>query len=113
MAAFRLDATSGVSSDRLAEFIEGDVDSDIQSVPGIGPANAAKLAAAGTTNTHQLLGHFLTLKATDFSSQEHCDAFWFWLKQQGVNSSRSSIVLCIAEKANMMMPGTFDADDCE
>jgi hypothetical protein len=79
-------------------------------VPGIGDAGVRDLAAAGITTTYQLLGIFLTLKAADTGSVEHCDKFWYWLKAKVPSSAghRSGVVLAIAQKANASYPGLYD-----
>lgn len=46
---------------------------------------------------------YLLLKGPDdkehkVSCVEHCDKFWAFLQSKGVNSYRSGIVQCIAEK---------------
>ena len=62
------------------------------------------------TTTYQLIGKYLSLKGTDVDSVEHCDKFWYWLKQKGVNSFRGGIVRAIAEKVNTFMAGLYDED---
>ena len=100
---------SQIGDDRLANWLENELDPDIKSVPGIGPATAAKIAQGddGVETTHQLLGRFLTLKAPEAGSQEHCDAFWYWLQAKGVNQYRSGIVQCIVERVEIMMPNLY------
>jgi len=67
-----------VSADSLAKFLEDEIDEEITSVPGIGPAAAKSLKAGddGVATTYQLFGRFLTLKSKGANSQEHCDAMW-------------------------------------
>ena len=98
---------SQVSSDLLADFVEKEFEQDITSVPGIGAASCDKLKDAGITTTYQLLGQFLALKSTDMTPQEHCDEMWYWLKETGVNAYRSGIILCLAEKCEIMMPNLY------
>ena len=63
------------------------------------------------------LQHFLLFKTsinkTDeiIDSKQHCNAFCNWLKLKGIQSYRSDIVMCIAEKTNTMIPGMYDAYD--
>jgi hypothetical protein len=40
---------------------------------------------------------------------EHCDRFWYWLKAAGIDSNRSGIVQCVAEKLDVTFPGLYDA----
>lgn len=95
---------SQVSTDSLAEFVEKELEQDINSVPGIGQATGDKLIAEGIDTTYQLLGQFLSLKGSNMTSQEHCDKMWYWLKEIGVNTYRSGIIQCLSEKCEIMMP---------
>ena len=52
-------------------------------------------------------GRFLTLKSKGASSQEHCDAMWYWLQGKGVSAHRSGIVQCLVEKLEIMMPSLY------
>ena len=79
---------------------------DLEDVPGIGPANKKNLESAGVTNTFQLIGQYLTFKSG--TVQEHQDAVWQWLKSVGVNSGRNNIILALAEKCDIFMPGIYD-----
>lgn len=56
-----------------------EVSGDLNEVPGIGPVAEDKLAAAGITNTFQLIGKFLTLKEDD-DVAKHMDEFVSYLK---------------------------------
>lgn len=112
---------SRVAEDTLADFLRAPLTGDLTEVPGIGKAAVAKLGgcddgAEAVTNTFQLIGKFLLLKANlDDDSDDvidcaaHCDAFWFWLKSKGITAYRSGIVMAIAEKVNTMLPGIYDA----
>lgn len=60
------------------------------------------------TSTYALIGKYLTLKGADVGPVQHCDMFWYWLRDAGVNSHRSGIVQAVAEKMDMMMPGIYD-----
>lgn len=108
-AKFRMDATSQLTEDSLAAFLSTPVEADLRSVPGVGDAAVRKFKAAGVETTHQLIGVYLSFKGAGVSIQEHCDAFWSWLKEIEINAHRSGIVLCIAEKVNSWIPGTFEA----
>lgn len=65
------------------------------------------------TSTYQLIGKFLSLKGEDVEGDvvqtvEHCDRFWYWLKEVGIVAHRSGIVNAIAEKCNTWLPGIYD-----
>ena len=56
-----------------------------------------------------LFGKFLELKGPDVfengewkpvSSKVHCDHFWFWLQELGIDAHRSAIVKAVAEKVS-------------
>ncbi len=48
------------------------------------------------------------LKEKGVESVEHCDRFWYWLRDIGINSNRSSIVRAVAEKLDTMVTGLYD-----
>lgn len=98
---------SKVSADKLAEFLAAPLEEDITMVPGIGDMAAKYLETDNVTTTFQLIGIFLTLKGKDMTPKQHLDAFWFYLQDIGINSYRSGIVQCIAEKTNIMIPGIY------
>ena len=110
---------SRISEDALADFLRSILTGDLTEVPGISRCAIRKLAAGDEkiTNTFQLIGKFLLFKTsinkTDeiIDSKQHCNAFCNWLKLKGIQSYRSDIVMCIAEKTNTMIPGMYDAYD--
>ncbi|CAN0098301.1 unnamed protein product [Scytosiphon promiscuus] len=82
-------------------------------VPGIGPVAATHLAkedGGSITNTYQLMGKVLALCGDELDPVEHCDKFYSWVVEKGIEKQRSTIVLAIAEKANLAYPGVYDAD---
>jgi len=106
-------AKSQASPATLAKFLVDEIDEDVTSVPGIGPA-AKKLLATGSaddpaiTTTYQLIGKFLMLRSEGMTSKEHCDAMFDWLCGKGIRAHRSGIVVAIAEKTNTMIPGIYE-----
>ena len=103
---------SQVQDDKLAEFLSAPVSEDLTTVPGIGAAAAGRLASGEGDDkietTHQLIGKFLAFRSPGVTCAEQCDAMWYYLQSQGISSHRAGIVLCIAEKVNIMIPGTYD-----
>ena len=105
---------SQVSGETLADFLRQPITESITDVPGICPAAAKKLAKVGITTCHQLIGKFLSFKGKDVSVQEHCDAFWDFLNETGISSHRSGVVQAVAERVNILIPGTYvEGDDDE
>lgn len=106
---------SRISANALAEFLADELCEDITSVPGVGP-EAARILSSECENesaietTFQLIGRFLTLRGPGMTPVEHTNAFWYYLKIRGVNRYRSGIVHAIAEKVNLMIPGTFSLE---
>ena len=85
----------------------------LSKVPGIGEKASEKLAEGDddndkVTTTYQLIGKYLSLMGEGIDCVEHHDRFWYWLKEKGVNSHRSGIVQCIAEKVSTWVPGLYD-----
>jgi hypothetical protein len=73
---------SKVSDDELVRFLTSEINQDLKSVPGIGPAYCVKLAQvvqgdSAVETTYQLIGKFLALKSKGMSSKAHLDAFWY------------------------------------
>uniref|UniRef100_A0A7S2FFP3 Uncharacterized protein n=1 Tax=Florenciella parvula TaxID=236787 RepID=A0A7S2FFP3_9STRA len=96
-----------INDDTLADWLKNKIEMDLEVVPGVGPATANKLRDAGVDNTHALIGKFLMLKDADV--QTHMDAFYNWLAEIGISAHRNTIVLSVAEKVDIFMPGTYDA----
>lgn len=63
--------------------------------------------SAGITNTYQLIGKYLSLKASGV--KHHQDAMYVWLKSIGVNSGRNNIILALAEKCDVFMHDLYDS----
>lgn len=96
--------------DRLAEFIQAPITGDLKEVPGVGPASIKKFAEAGVSTTYGLIGKYLSLKEEGVESVEHCDRFFYWLKEIGTAAGhRSSVVQAIAQKMDVTFPGIYDA----
>jgi len=102
---------SRVSAGNLSKFVESDLVDDLTTVPGIGPANAAKLGHldVGVRTTFQLIGACLLLKEPGMSPQDHADAMIRWLQGKGIDTHRSDIVQCIVGKIGVMCPGIYDS----
>jgi hypothetical protein len=119
---------SKVSDQTMETWRMSQVVADITSVPGIGPAAAAKLAVddeyGAITNTYQLLAKWLSLHTIteddepgsepdpDLTNQK----MWFFLKAKGVHASRSAIVKAINMKLTAYMvhlSSSADDDDDE
>ena len=99
---------SQVSHNALAEFLQNPVDNnDLESVPGIGPGAVELLKDAGITCTYQLIGQYLFLCTKNNKAKEHNDEMWYWLKQGGIRSHRSGIVMSLAEKCETVFPMLF------
>jgi len=98
---------SKVGAESLAEFIASPVMEDLKTVPGIKEGNEALLRYNGIKTTHQLIGCFLSHKDEDYEAKKVCDDFWNYLRSIGINSNRNTIVNCIAQKVNIMIPGMF------
>ena len=98
---------SQVSDNALAEFLENHIDNDLESVPGIGPGAVGLLKDAGITCTYQLIGQYLFLCTKENKAKDHNDEMWYWLKEVGIRSHRSGIVMSLAEKCETVFPMLF------
>lgn len=88
---------------------------DLNEVPGIGfDSNQSRLAAGDDdciTTTFQLLGKFMILRSKGTDSITNAQLFNQYLHSKGITSHRNSIVQAVAEKVNMMIPGSYDPLD--
>jgi hypothetical protein len=103
---------SKVSNDTMEHWKNSTITGDLRQIPGIGPAAVEKLKAESITNTFQLVGKYLFMKGPDEESLKypavHNDKFWFWLKNIGIVSHRSAIVVALGEKMSQTFPGIYD-----
>jgi len=108
-----------VNEDKLADWLRSPITGNLQEVPGIGEKTEQLLAAGEgderVTNTYQLVGKFLQLKGPSTEARgvgvvEHCDKFYFWLQEKGINAGRNNIILALAEKCEVFMPGIYDQE---
>jgi len=109
---------SRVSVDAMAKFLGSPLQEDVRSVPGVGDAAQAKLAAAGVHNTFQLVGKCLSLyephsMETDAEKEDVSHKIWEYLDSVGINAYRSGIVTAMMEKIDSYFPGfsTLRAED--
>lgn len=102
---------SRVAADKLADFVRDQLDPEITSIPGIGPAAASIFADAGITTSYQLVGKFLSMKDSDIGPIEHVERFYQWLCALKISGGhRAGTVHALAEKLNIWFPGLYDAD---
>jgi hypothetical protein len=85
-----------------------DIDIRNASIPGIGPSAIELLEREKIFLVCQLIGKFLSFKRAGITTQEHCDFFWKFLRDIGIEHNRSLIVQAIAEKTNSKLPGIYD-----
>lgn len=102
---------SRLKGDRLKDFLRAPIQEDLRSFPFVGRVSKNMMIKAGVTNTYQLIGKFLELRATGDTPQQHCDKFWHWLEEHGTSAAhRSSLTHAMAEKLNILCPGMFPAE---
>jgi hypothetical protein len=99
---------TSVRDDILYDFIRAPITGKLTEVPGIGEKGVEKLREAGITTTYELIGEFLKLKGEGVETVEHCDRFWYFLQNAGININRASIVKSIAIKVDCMIGGVYD-----
>ncbi len=90
---------------QLQEYLRAPVRMSLRTVPCLGEMSSRLLQLAGITNTPQLFGKFLDLRAAEDTWEEHCTKFWHFLEQHGISAShRSTIVHAVSEKVALTMP---------
>lgn len=102
---------SQVKNDKLAEFIMSPITGDLLEVPGIGPVAKERLFAQNVTTTFALIGKFYFFRREGETKQQHCDRFYFWLKDAGISACRSGITCCIVEKADTLLPDFYAPEE--
>lgn len=96
---------SRVGKDKLSEFLMAPLSNDLNDIPGVGPSTIEKLKQFDIYNPYQLVGCFLRVCGENMTSEEHLDAFWYYLKVLNVpGGTRSTIVHAISEKVYTLMP---------
>ena len=97
---------SRLKEETLVAFLRAPIHLDLKSVPGVGKVGKRQLINHGVTNTFNLIGKFLSLRADEDTPQEHCDKFWRWIDTAGISvAHRDMVVQAIAEKVDTMIPG--------
>ena len=102
-------SNSLTSSERQACWLRSKITGDLTEVPGVGPRSAEKLRIAGISSTHSLIGKFFMMKDGDTQPVEHCERFYLYLQSVGINTYRADVVQSVAERADIMLPGTYDS----
>ena len=103
------DPRKSIADDNTIEdFIRAPLSRDMESVPGVGPANAEMLRNEGVDTPHQLLAVYLMLSGLTEDPVDLSDRFYYWLQMAGVNSNRNTIVEVVARKTNHWVPGVYD-----
>jgi hypothetical protein len=99
---------------KLALFISKQITGDLEAdkLPGLGPVGIQGLKAIGVTTTFALLGQFLILKDNDIGTVEHCDRFFYWLRDKAAIPPKycHAVVEAVASKMDVTFPGIYDAD---
>ena len=102
-----------ITDDTFVDFLRCNLTGSLLKVPGIGKDTLKKLAAGNEPikNTYQLFGKFLSLRNINDTTQSHCNKFLNWLKSKGINLHCDTIVMAVAEKTNIWVPGIYDCDE--
>jgi hypothetical protein len=99
---------STVTDETLVEFLQADMQYDLETVPGIGPKAKEILQQKHIMNSFQLLAIFLNLKEDEGDDTvAHCTKFYQFLKDAGVKGNRHSIVKSVAEKVAIFLPSLY------
>jgi hypothetical protein len=93
-----------VQEEKLADWLRRPVSKNLQDIPGIGRVNERLLSSGDVETCHQLIAKYLSFHNRIRTTPEICDLFYFWLKNQGINSGRHNIILAISEKTELYFP---------
>ena len=99
---------STVTDITLVKFLRGDLEYNLETIPGIGPKAKERFAENGIHNSFQLLAKFLSMKQTDGDDcVAHCTQFYNWLGEIKLNTNRHSITKSVAEKLSISFPNLY------
>ena len=94
----------------LGDFIRSPITGRLEEVPGVGLLTIKIFNENGIFTTFQLIGKYLSFKASDVEPIEHADRFYNWLTSLNTpRGHRAGIVHSIAEKMNVSFPGIYDS----
>jgi hypothetical protein len=90
----------------MNEWLNEEIDGDLTTVPGIGPAFAKKLNEAGVYSVHHLIGKYMAETVYDAEEDGSLtmdvystnQVFFEFLRTAGISSTRSGIVNAINRK---------------
>ena len=94
---------SQINEDTLAAFLQDEIQAELTSLPGVGPASKQLLIHEGIHTTFQLLGKYCSFVGGNKAMTPQ-DRMFFWLKSIGIASHRNTIINAISEKMSIMMP---------
>ena len=110
-------ANSTISSEQMNHFLSASFSSNLEDIPGVGKAANDHFMHPSENpelcpifNAYQLYGKFFSLKGNAVDSVAHCELFFKWLVNKGINHNTSNIVQAVATRANLMMPGIYDGN---
>ena len=104
---------SACSEATLRAFIDGELQADLVTVPGLGPASVTRLATHNVHNTYQLIGVYLALKGKvgtkTVAMKDHLEKFYDFVVALGCKTHHATAVcVAIAAKVNVLIPGLYD-----
>lgn len=103
----------------MSKWLKKPFTDDINEVPGVSfNSNKDKLLSTNESddsisNALQLLGMYLFFRGKDVDRVENANLFNNHLRSRGITKQRDTIVQAVGEKANTLIPGTYEASDYE
>ena len=99
----RFDGSKSTSTaESLVDFLQSFTwtTTNVQDIPGIGPASDAKLKEAGISTVQQLVGAYMGFVAPGATSNEINNKFYDWFKEQSPNANGHTVTFAIAHLAD-------------
>jgi len=94
---------SQINEDTLATFLQGELEAELTSLPGLGPASKQLLLHEGIHTTFQLVGKYCSFVGENKAMTPQ-DRMFYWFKSIGISSHRNTIINAISEKISIMLP---------
>lgn len=111
---------TSTSPEDLELWLKSEITDDLSRVPGVGFDTNQERLKEGTnqeegmksiSSTFQLLGSYLFLREKGMDNVANAEAFNQYLSKKGITSHRNCITQAVAEKINVLIPGTYKASD--
>ena len=94
---------SQINEDTLAAFLQDELQAELTSVSGVGPASKELLLHEGIHTTFQLLGKYCSFVGENKAMTPQ-NRMFYWFKSIGISAHRNTIITALSEKTSILLP---------